>query len=142
MHLKLVRYTTFTHESDLYRSSHVLLRVQLLVYALSATIHQNCSRAWTPWLHVSPWHVCHGDTHVAVDSGSAGLSGHAWIQPARQLKRVTSQHDQGGNQEMDNVTRLYAKPPKPEHGYVYTKYLVLCEADKKPMAPFNTDALR
>ena len=44
--LKLARYTTLTRDSDL-QSSHVLLRVQLLVYALSAAIHQNYPRAWT-----------------------------------------------------------------------------------------------
>ena len=60
------------------------------MYALSAAIHQNRSRAWT--------YCCYFasslGTHVLAirmsqkNSRSAGLSGYAWIQPARQLKLV------------------------------------------------------
>ena len=64
--------------------------VQLLVYALSAAIYLNRSRAWTYCCYLASSLGTHA---LAIrrsqkNSRSAGLSGCAWIQPARQLKLV------------------------------------------------------
>ena len=60
------------------------------MYALSAAIHQNRSRAWTYCCYVASSLGTHA---LAIcrsqkNSRSAGLSGYAWIQPARQPKLV------------------------------------------------------
>jgi hypothetical protein len=93
IHLQLVRVITLARESDLHR-----FRALMFCFGFSYRC-MLCLQPFTVtvpvlghfWLQIFPWHACHGDPHVTVDSGAAGLSGHAWIQPARQRKLVSSQ---------------------------------------------------